>query len=169
MPIMESPPPPLAPRLREIFDAGAGEPIEGGHFLPLTTLESGARLGLDASAAWIIVPDGSDGGPPRVYAPAQAHIFYEVLETRRHDFDDAVEAAAQAAGLPGEEVLFSFPAVPVVRAVLAKGLPYLSRLALLWLRNTELRELRADILAVSKSVDMPHALRELAAQLVVPE
>lgn len=156
----------FAAKVSELLDAGHGEPIEGGRFLPLATLESGARVGLDAIAAWILVPEG--GGPARVYAADQAHAFYEVLESKRQDFDDAVEGAARAAGLPAEEVLFSFPAIPVVRAVLGKGLPYLTRLALLWVRNTEIRELRAEIVEVSRSLDMPHAVRELAAHLIVP-
>jgi hypothetical protein len=57
----------------------------------------------------------------------------------------------------------------VVRAVLAKEHPYLTRLALEWLRTTELRELRAEIKQVARSTDMPHAVRDLAERLVVPE
>jgi hypothetical protein len=158
---------PLATRVRELLDAGGGEPLESGRFLPLATLASGARVGLDASAAWILVPDG--GGPPRAYAVEQAHAFYEVLESKRDDFDDAVESAARGAELPADEILFSFPAVAVIRAVLEKGFPYLTRLALLWIRNTELRELRAEILVVSRSGEMPLPIRDLAERLLVPE
>jgi hypothetical protein len=57
----------------------------------------------------------------------------------------------------------------VIRAVLAKGFPYLTRLALLWIRNTELRELRAEILVVSRSGEMPVPIRDLAERLLVPE
>jgi hypothetical protein len=158
---------PLATRVRELLDAGGGEPLESGRFLPVATLASGARLGLDASASWILVPEG--GGPIRAYAAEHAHIFYEVLESRRDEFDDAIEAAARAAGLPPDEVVFSFPAIAVVRAVLTKSFPYLTRLALLWIRNTELRELRADLIAVSRSGDMPVPIRDLAERLIVPE
>lgn len=161
---MESP---LATRVRELLEAGGGEPLADGRFVPLATLESGARVGINAHAAWVHVPDPD--GPARVFKAEQAHSFYEVLETKRHDFDDAIEAAAAAAGLPAEEVLFSFPAIPIIRAVLARGFPYLTRLALLWIRNTELRELRAEILEVSRSLEMPTPIRDLAAHLVVPE
>ncbi len=149
---------------------GAGEPLTGvagaARFLPLITLESGQRIGLTESAAWVAVPEA---GPPRVYAAEEAHVFYEVLESKRADFEDRIEEAARAAGLPAEEVVLSFPATGVVRAVLGKGLPYMTRLALLWLRTTELREARAEIVAVSRSPQMPVPIKELAEHLIVPE
>ncbi|AKT40055.1 hypothetical protein [Chondromyces crocatus] len=157
---------PLATQLHELLEAGGGEPMTGGRYLPLVTLDSGARVGLDAAASWILVPD--EGSAPRPYTLEQAHSFYEVLETKRQDFDDTLEEAARAAGLPAEEILFSFPAISIVRSVLDKGLPYMTRLALLWVRNTELRELRDAILTVSRSQEMPIAVRELATHLVVP-
>jgi hypothetical protein len=161
---------PLEPLLRELLDGGAGEPLaglpDGGRFLPLVTLESGQRIGLTAAATWIAVPAE---GPPRPYAAEDAHIFYEVLEVKRADFESLLEEASRAAGLPPDDVVLEFPAAGVVRAVLGKGLPYMTRLALLWIRTTELRELRADILAVSRSPLMPVPIKELAEHLVVPE
>lgn len=167
-------PSPLEPLLLALFEGGAGEPLPGplpglaseARFLPLVTLESGQRIGLTAAAAWIAVPAE---GPPRAYADDDAHVFYEVLESKRADFDDRLEEAARAAGLPPDDVVLAFPAAGIVRAVLGKGLPYMTRLALLWLRTTELRELRADIVAVSRSPQSPVAIRELAERLIVPE
>jgi hypothetical protein len=160
----------LEPRLRELFEAGAGEPLAGlagvDRFLPLLTLESGQRIGLAAAVAWIAAPAE---GPPRSYAAEHGHVFYEVLEVKRADFEAQLEEAARAAGLPPDEIVLAFPAVGVVRAVLAKGLPYMTRLALLWIRNSELRELRADILAVSASATVPNPIKDLAERLVVPE
>lgn len=156
----------LRDRVRELLEAGGGEPLEGGRFLPLVTLESGARVGLDSAAAWVFAPDG---GAAQVFAPDRAQVFFEVLESKRDDFDADIEAAARAAGLPAEEVVFSFPATEVVRAVLAKGLPTMTRLALSWLRLTEVRALRTEIVAVSRDPTMPAAIRDLAERLTVPE
>ncbi len=160
---------PLVARLQEILDAGGGDPLPGGspqRFLPLATLDSGTRCGLDREGGWVLLPD--DGRPALRCTPPTAHLFHEVLEWKRSRFDDAVEAAARAAGLPVDEAVFSFPAVAVVRAVLAREHAYLTRLALEWLRTTELRELRAEIVAVSKSPDMPVPVREFAERLTVP-
>jgi hypothetical protein len=182
----------LATRLQEILDAGGGEPLGPGpslppRFLPLVTLDSGARCGLDRDAAWIFLPgDGRPAvrcppatagapaprpttGAPAPEPPAAAHHFHEVLEWKRSRFDDSVEAAARAAALPVDEAVFSFPAVDVVRAVLAKQHAYMTRLALEWLRTTELRELRAEIVAVGRALDMPVAVKDLAERLTVPE
>jgi hypothetical protein len=159
----------LRPQLGALLEAGGGEPLPGAEarFLPLVTLDSGARCGLDAEARWLLVPD--DGGAALTWADAHAHLFHEALEWKRGRFDDAVEDAARALGLPAEEVLFSFPAVAVVRAVLAKEQPYLTRLALQWIRPTEARELRRELLAVARQDGMPAPVRELASRLVVPE
>ena len=159
---------PLAARLQEILDAGGGEPLpSGGRAFPLITLESGARCALDREGAWLLLPE--DGRPAVRCAPETAHLFHEVLEQKRARFDDAVEAAARAAGLPADEAVFSFPAAAVVRAVLARQHAYLTRLALEWLRTTELRELRGEIRKVGQATDMPLAVRDLADRLVVPE
>lgn len=157
----------LGARVRELLEAGGGEPLGGGRFLPLVTLESGARVGLDEAGAWVLVPEG--GGAARVYSPERGQEFFEVLESQRDAFDASVEQAARAAGLPPEDVAFSFPVEGVVRAVLARGLPTLTRLALSWLRLTELRALRAEIAAVARDTTMPMPVRDLAQRLTVPE
>jgi hypothetical protein len=156
----------MGARVREILDGGGGEIAEGQRFLPLVTLDSGARYGLDKDLAWILV--SAEGVTVR-YAPAQAHLFHEALEWKRARFDDAIEAGAKAHGLPPEGVLFSFPAVAVIRAVLAKQASYLTRLALQWIGPTELRELRAEIKDVIGQDNMPVPVRELAERLLVPE
>jgi hypothetical protein len=160
----------LRARVQALLDGGQGDPLPGAggeRFLALVTLDSGARCGLDREARWLLVPD--DAGAPLRFSPADAHLFHEPLEWKRARFDDAIEEAARALGLPAEDVLFSFPAVAVIRAVLAKQVAYLTRLALSWIGPTELRELRRDILAVAKSREMPAPVKELADRLVVPE
>ena len=158
----------LGRRVRELLDGGGGEPTGTGtdRFVPLLTLDSGARCGLDGQAGWLLVPGA---GPAVRCTPATAHLFHEVLEQKRRHFDDALEASASALNLPGEEVVFAFPAVDVIRAVLAKEHPYLTRLALEWIGPTELRGLRAEIRAVTKAPGMPLPVKELAERLVVPE
>jgi hypothetical protein len=156
----------LAKRVREILDGGGGESVGEHRFLPLVTLDSGARYGLDAEAGWLIVPAE---GPAVRYDLAVAHLLHEALEWKRDRFDEAIEEGARAAGLPVDDVLFSFPAVEAVRAVLAKDHAYLTRLALQWIRPTELRELRAAIKAVSLAPNMPLPLKDLAERLIVPE
>jgi hypothetical protein len=157
----------LGQRVREILDGGGGEAVnDGSRFVPLVTLDSGARVGLDAEARWLLAPET---GAPVPFSPTTAHLFHEVLEQKRRRFDDALEEAARAAGLPAEAALFSFPAVDVVRAVLAKEHPYLTRLALEWIGPTELRLLRAEIQSVTRAQGMPVPVRELAERLIVPE
>jgi len=160
----------LGAQVREILEAGGGEPLDAAgsaRFLPLVTLDSGARVGLDHEARWILLPD--DGRPAMRYAPEAAYLFHEALEWKRARFDDAVESAAGALGLPAEAVLFSFPAVEVIRAVLAKKAAYLTRLALQWILPTELRELRREIKEVTVTLDMPVPVKDLAGRLIVPE
>jgi len=157
----------LGARLAEILDGG-GEPAPGAdRFLPLVTLDSGARCGLDREGRWLLVPD--DGRPATRSTPDTAHLFHEVLEWKRPRFDDALEAGARAAELPADEVVFAFPTVDVVRGVLAKQHPYLTRLALEWLHPTELRALRADLREVTRTASMPLPVKELAERLIVPE
>jgi hypothetical protein len=59
--------------------------------------------------------------------------------------------------------------VEVIRAVLARQSSYLTRLALEWIRPTELRELRREILAVREVPNLPVAVKQYAERLVVPE
>jgi hypothetical protein len=160
----------LGTQVREILEAGGGEPIDAAgtsRFLLLVTLDSGARVGIDHEARWILLPE--DGRPATRYTPESAYLFHEALEWKRGRFDDAVESAARALGLPAEEVLFSFPAIEVIRAVLAKKAAYLTRLALQWILPTELRTLRAEIKEVTTSLDMPLPVKDLAGRLIVPE
>ena len=82
----------LSARVREVLEAGGGEPAPGGRFLPLVLLESGARIGLDAAAGWILVPAE---GSPRAYSPEQGQVFFEALESKRDDFDGRLEEAAR--------------------------------------------------------------------------
>ncbi len=157
----------LAAPVREALDGGRGEKIGSSRFLPLVTFESGTRLGIDEELRWIALPP--DGRPPFVYGPGTEHVICEAIEVKRDVFDAELEEGARAVGLPADDALFAFPTVGLVRAVLAKDSPYLTRLALLWLRPTELRELRDDILRVSRQPNLPVPLKELAQRLVVPE
>ena len=75
---MSPPSPELEARLREILDAGGGEPLDpagASRFLRLLTFESAARWGLDHDARWILVHEG--GQPPTRYAPEVAYLFHE--------------------------------------------------------------------------------------------
>lgn len=135
-------------------------------FVPLAPLESGATIGLDVHGGWVIhrtdlgLAHWAEGDEPR---------FTEAVELRRHQFEERLAAGAAAAGLPAEDVVLTFPSVPLVRALLHKRSAHVCRLALLWLLPSELRELRADIAAVAADTQLPRAVRDLAARLVVPE
>jgi hypothetical protein len=160
----------LATRLAELLDAGGGESAPGlgaDTFLVLLTLDSGARCGLDRGARWVLAPE--DGRPAIRFRAEDAHLFHEALEWKRARFDDALEAAARERGLPADDVVFAFPAVEVIRGVLAKKHPYLTRLALEWIRPTELRELRREIREVTVTDEMPLPVKDLAARLTVKE
>ena len=163
--------PTLSARLQEILDAGGGEPLPGAataRFVVLATLDSGARVGIDRDACWRLTTE--DEAKPAVrLSPETAHLFHEALEWKRDRFDDALEQGARDAGLPHDDVVLAFPAVDVIRAVIAKEASYLTRLALQWARTSELRELRRDIVAVTKQHNMPVAVKLLAERLIVPE
>ena len=103
------------------------------------------------------------------FAKETARHFVEVLEHPRRELDDRIEREAASRGLPGDETLFSFPSVELVRAILETRAAHFCNIALRWLLPTELRELRADIQAVANDEELPEALRDLAAHLVVPE
>ncbi len=96
------------------------------------------------------------------------HLFHEAIEWKRDRFDDALAETARALGLPEDALFLAFPATGVVRAVLAKRSSYMTRLALLWLLPSELRELREDILTVCRDAFMPTPVKDLAHRLVVP-
>lgn len=157
-------------RLREmvapVFEGGAGEELLGSRFLPLITLGSDTRVGLDPEGRWVVAP--GDGRAPFRCEPGGEAALYEVLESKRPEFETMLGEGARGFGLPADEVVLAFPAVEVVRAVLEKHMAYTTRLALLWPLPSELRELRADIEKVSKAKETPVALRELAERLIVP-
>lgn len=157
----------LGAAVRGLIEAGKGEQIKGLVVLPLLTLESETRLAIDADLRWIALPP--DDRAPFIHGPGAEHVLSEVIEWKRDDFESRLEEGARAHGLPPDEVVFAFPAVGVLRGVLGKAFPYYTRLALLWVRPTELRELRADLLAVSKTPNMPTPIKDLAERLVVPE
>jgi hypothetical protein len=156
-------------RLREaigkVIEAGGGEPLLGSRFLPLITLDSETRVGLDAEARWVVAP--GDGREPFRCEAGGEDALYEVVESKRNEFEARLAAGANALGLPGDEVVLAFPAVEVVRAVLSKGMAYTTRLALLWVIPSELRDLRDDIARVSKAKETPASLKELAGRLLI--
>lgn len=154
----------LGARIAEIFAKGGGEGEP--RFLPLVTLDSEARCGLDAELRWIVA--AAEGGAV-VIGKDNVHLLHEVVEWKRDRFDDALTEAARALALPEDEVVFSFPVIDLVRALLDKRVSYLTGLALRWLRPTELRALRTELLFVSKDSFMPAPVRGLAERLVVPE
>ncbi len=159
-----------SPRLREalgpVFEGGAGEELLGSRFLPLITLDSDTRVGLDPEARWVVAP--GDGRAPFRCEPGGEHALYEVLETKRNEFEARLAEGARKHGLPDDEVVLAFPAIEVVRAVLQKGMAYTTRLALLWPLPSELRELREDIARVATAKETPVALKKLAEHLLVP-
>jgi hypothetical protein len=157
----------LGSAVRKALEEGKGEKVGSHAFLPLVTLESDTRVALDGNLDWLAVPP--DERTPFVYGEGCEHYLCECLEMKRDVFDTQLETAAKGHGLDPDAVVFAFPVIGLVRSILAKGSPYLTRLALFWLRPTELRDLRADILAVSRMQNIPMPLKELAARLVVPE
>lgn len=157
----------LSTRVRDALEAGKGKTKDGVHYVPLVTLESETVIGLDAELRWLAVPP--DERPPFVYGPGNEHVLSEVIEWKRADLEAAIESGAAALGLPEDDVLFSFPTVGIVRGILNKQSGYLIRLALQWLRTTELRELRADIARVAEDKYLPRPVKDLASRLIVPE
>lgn len=142
----------------------------GEGLLPLVTLDSGARYGLDVasgSVRWII--DHGDGRPNTAFSGETAHLFHEALEWKRDRFDNELEESARSFGLSADDVVFSYPVFDVARAIFAKKSSFLTRLMLEWLRPTELRELRVEIKEVIATPNMPRAVIALAERLVVPD
>jgi hypothetical protein len=137
-----------------------------GELPPLVTLDSGATISLDRAGRWL---HRSAEGPTTAFGPDTAHAFAEVVEQPRDAFEEALAAGARAAELPPDEVVLSFPTLEVTRAVLAKNYAYLTRLALAFIRPSELREMRAAIVAVVEAKETPGPIRDLARRLTVPE
>ena len=156
----------LRERILAVLDAGGGEELGGQRFLPLVTLESGARYAIDAELRWIVI---ASNGEASVVSAEKAHLLHEALEWKRDRFDAEIEAAAKTHGLPVDDLVFSFPVFDLARAVLSRQSSYMTRLALEWLRPTELRPLRAEIKAVLDKPNIPSPIKDLAARLVVPE
>jgi hypothetical protein len=164
---------PLVAEVRRILEAGRGEQAGDRPFVPVLLFDSGARYGIDAQGQWVAsLPASSQSGDPAtgVYtAESDAHAFYEALEEPRNAFEARLEEGARAAGLPPDQVVLSFPAVQVVRAVVARQSAYLIRLALLWIHPTELREMRPDLVRLAESPHLPTHVKDLARRLIVPE
>lgn len=156
----------IGARVRALVEEGKGELVGGARFFALVTLDSGSRVGLDGEGRFTLASAEGDVLSP--YAAEDAHVFHEVLEWKRNLFDDTLEDAARALGLPALEVGFAFPAPEIVRAVLAKNMHYTSRLALAWLRPSELREMQDDLRRVAQDKRLPNSLREFAQRLIVP-
>lgn len=162
----------LRERVASLVEEGKTERVGEHDFLALMTLESGMRYGLLAADAketgqprWGVVADST----LRAFGPGQENVLLEVLEHKRVDFEQRIEEAAEAHALPSLELVLSFPAIPLVRAMIRSESAHFCRMGLLWLLPSELRELRADIVACSENDDFPRSVRELAAHLVVAE
>ncbi|HEX4462110.1 MAG TPA: hypothetical protein VGM56_09205 [Byssovorax sp.] len=139
--------------------------LEGDATLPLVTLDSGAVVGVDAKGRFTFT---SDAGVRSAFDATSAVAFGEVVEQGRDAFEERLAAGARAAELPADEIVAAFPAVELVRALLAKEFAYLTRLSLLWILPSELRELRADIVRISESDRTPGPIKDLAKRLIVP-
>lgn len=150
-------------RIQELVECGGGELFFSSRFFPLVELDSGARVGLDVQARFVItIPESLC-----VYSPNAGHMFHEVLEMSRNKFDDALENGAKSHGLPALEVSLAFPASGIVRAVLIKNMHYTTRLALQWLRPSELRDVQTEIRQIVEDRRTPTALRDFANRLIV--
>jgi hypothetical protein len=152
-------------RIRELVEGGGGETVFAARFFPLVELDSGALVGLDEKAQFAItLPDVLC-----TFAPDTGHMFHEVLEWKRNKFDDALEEGAKVHGLAPLEVSFAFPATGIVRAVLVKNMHYTTRLALQWLRPSEMRDVQVEIRRIADDRATPTQIRDFAARLLLPE
>jgi len=154
----------LRAQIAEVLARGEGEGEP--RFLPLLTLDSGARYGLDTELRWILA--AAEGGAAVAITNDNVHLLHEAVEWKRDRFDETLAKRARVHALPEDEVVDAFPVTSLVRAMFEKRISYLTRLALLWLRPSELRELRVEILAISTDSYMPSPVRGLAERLVVP-
>ena len=144
----------------------AGEAVAVGElsFVSVLELASGARYGLLAGPRWAVL----EGERLIPFAPGDEKAFVEALEYPRREFDDLLEAGARARGFDGEAVMFTFPALELVQAMLVSGSPHFTRVALHWMRPTEIRAARAQLVAVTQNQLMAQAVRQLAERLIVP-
>lgn len=132
-------------------------------FLVLVELESGATVGLDASGAWHY---GAEEDEPVRFEKGRETGFAEVVEMPRRDFEDRLEAAASQHGLPCDDIVLAFPAIPLIRALLAQRSGYMWRLALLWMLPSEVGLLQDEIRRVARAADAPGAVKDLAQRLL---
>jgi hypothetical protein len=154
----------LAEAVTRAFEAGKAEAFGATKQLILLQLESGARLGLDAEARFTLT---AEGGEPKVLDATTARDFHELVEQSRDAFDTALEARAKELGLTPNDLVCAFPAPLIVRAILDRDFPYLSRLALLWVIPSERRELADVIARAARSERLPPSIREIAERLLV--
>ncbi|MBW2454767.1 MAG: hypothetical protein JRI68_09660 [Deltaproteobacteria bacterium] len=152
-------------RFDAIVEAGEAERVKDRDFVSIFTLDSELRYGLLDDLSWAM----ADGDQLIPFQSGAETAFIEVLEHPRSAIDERLEQGAAARGFPGEEVLFSFPAADIVRAVLAGSSQHFCRAALTWVLPTELRDLRDVIVAVAEGSKWPVALRQMAQRLVVRE
>lgn len=150
-------------RIHELVECGGGELFFSSRFFPLVELDSGARVGLDTQSRFVVtLPESLC-----VYSPNAGHMFHEVLEWSRNKFDDALENGAKSHGLPAVEVSLAFPASGIIRAVLIKNMHYTTRLALQWLRPSELRDVQTEIRHIVEDRATPNTLRDFANRLIL--
>lgn len=150
----------LVERLRALRDAGDVDEL----FVEVFTLDEDGCFGLLLDGRWATLRDGG----PVAFEPSTASVFVQLLEHGRDEIDVLMAQGAAAQGLPPEAVAESLPAVALVGAVLGMRSHHYCRLALMWLRPTELRPLRAQIAALAEDADLPEQLRALARRLTVP-
>lgn len=156
----------LKKALSALFEAGGGEMAAERRVLVLFTLDSEMRVAIDAEARFHAL---AEDRPPTRFEPGTELVFCEVLETSRNRFEDRLCDAARVHSLPESDLLAAFPVLELVRSVLEKNMAHTTRLALLWVLPSELRELRADIIKASRHKDLPPAVKQLCERLIVPE
>jgi hypothetical protein len=157
----------VSERIVEILLAGGGEKVKDETYVPLVVLESGTKYGLNDKGEWMVQFAGK--GDLERFGPGTEPKFCEAVEQKRDEFEQILADKAKALGLDPDAIVLSFPSVEIVRDLLHRGSILFTRLALLFLIPSELRELRPDIRAVSANRGMPRPIRDLADHLTVPE
>jgi hypothetical protein len=151
-------------RVGALVEAGEAEKLGERHFMTVLTLESGMRYGLVEDGRWAVVEEGA----LTVFEPGKEVLFVEVFEVPRLEFDERLERRGKELEFGADDLLYSFPVIELVGAMLGSASPHFRRMALMWLLPTELRALRDRISSVAADRSMPAALRELAQRMVVP-
>lgn len=161
--------------LSKALSAIDSEAFGEARFVALLTLDSemryGLRFQLDDEGALADAPVWAmhRGGELTCFSPATAKHFVEVFEHDRRDFETRLEARARELNLPDMEVVFSFPAFELVRTMMHSESQHYTRMAISWLLPSELRDLRADLIAIRDNSELSEAIRSLAERLVVSE